>query len=245
MTFDVYLLDELDWDDEDVEEKVEQYQDEILELFANSPEGKEYLEVNPEMGFWIDQLIYYGYGYEDCTITSMDQSDLETILLSTFPRKISTFSPDDTKQTIPELIAFWKYLKREYRLDNADEILELLDEIEPDFQEAMNNTDNFGIAKSFFMAGNKAGFDMTDEDGMKQFMALYNAQLSQKEVSDSPSSFSDMLSSFGTKKSSQSKKSNLQDILETDEMITKSKVSKTKKKAKAKMAKTSRKKNRK
>lgn len=39
------------------------------------------------------------------------------------------------------------------------------------------DSSNYGIAKSFFMAGERAGFDMTTEQGLQAWTASYNARL--------------------------------------------------------------------
>ena len=40
----------------------------------------------------------------------------------------------------------------------------------------MNDSSKFGMAKSFFMKGQEAGFDMTNEKDMNRFMKTYNAK---------------------------------------------------------------------
>lgn len=44
----------------------------------------------------------------------------------------------------------------------------------------MNDPSNFGMAKSIFMMGQEAGFDMTTRDGSDAFMLAYNTQLGQQ-----------------------------------------------------------------
>ncbi len=39
----------------------------------------------------------------------------------------------------------------------------------------MNDPANFGMAKSFFMSGQSAGFDMMTEEGLKTFMHAFNS----------------------------------------------------------------------
>lgn len=175
MTFNIYQLDDLDYDE--AEPLLEDYQDEIIELFANSTEGQSYLETHSDMGGWIAHLIYYGYSYEGFTLPQMTEDDVQLVLEELLPRKISLLSPEDADDAIPELIAFWQFLKREYQLSNADDILEYLHEIEPSYRELMNDSSKFGMAKSFFMMGQKAGFDMTTEEGLEEFALHYNANL--------------------------------------------------------------------
>jgi hypothetical protein len=108
----------------------------------------------------------------------MSVRDVKEIVTELFPRKISLLSPDDTNDAIPELRAFWQYLKREYKLSQADAILNFLSEIEPEFKNIMNDSEKFGMAKSFMTMGQAAGFDMTSESGLNAFMQHYNANLS-------------------------------------------------------------------
>lgn len=131
--------------------------------------------LDPDMGFWAAQLIYYGWQYEGSTIPQMTVGNVRSVVEDLFPRKISLHSPEEANGAIPELVAFWKYLKREFHLPQADAVLEALHQVEPDFPGMMNDPSNFGMAKSFFMMGQAAGFDMTSEEGMNQFMLAFNA----------------------------------------------------------------------
>jgi len=50
------------------------------------------------------------------------------------------------------------------------------------FVDSMFDPQKAGMAKSFFMSGQNAGFDMTDMDQANQYMLLHNAsQLLQNE----------------------------------------------------------------
>lgn len=175
MTFDIHQLDEIDPYSLEAEKAFEEYQDTLLELFANSPEGKAHLQIYPEMGFWAAQLMYYGYTYHSLTIPQMTAADVELIVTNLFPRKIALSSPDEADDAIPELEAFWQYLKREYQHSNADAILRFLHRVDPNFKSIINDQSKFGMAKSFFTMGQEAGFDMTDEEETQEFIQLYNA----------------------------------------------------------------------
>lgn len=178
MAFNINQLDKIDYDTEG-EEALAAYQDALLEKFYQSAEGQSFVEAHPntEMGFWAAQLMYYGYVYEGITIPRMTVGDVEIIVTELFPRKISLFSAEDADDAIPELIAFWQFLKREYKQSNADKVLKFLHQIAPMFKEMMMDTSNFGMAKSFFMMGQSAGYDMTDETDSQRFMAEYNARI--------------------------------------------------------------------
>ena len=224
MNFNINQLDKIEYDgSHESEEALENYQDSILEEFALSPEGKERLETDPEMGFWIAQHIYYGYGYIGVTLPQMDERDIHEIITDLFPKKISLSSPEDADEAIPELLAFWQFLRRKYKLSNADMILGFLAETESVFNAIMNDTSKFGMAKSFMTMGGKAGFDMTDQNQMNKFIQNYNENI--------PTGQSDILST--------------RNVLNSTPENSQFKKVTAKKKQKRKMATASRKKNKK
>ena len=45
----------------------------------------------------------------------------------------------------------------------------------------LSDTSNYGMAKSIFMMGNKAGYDMSSEAGLAEFMMAYNRSLPSGE----------------------------------------------------------------
>ncbi|MBN1312673.1 MAG: hypothetical protein JXB30_14750 [Anaerolineae bacterium] len=186
MSFDIYQLDKLDSGDALDEKAFYQYQNAIVELFLQSAEMETYLQQSPEAdpGFWTAQLMYYGYNYIGVALPNMTVDHVEEIVTELFPRKISLQKPEDADEAIPELIVFWQYLKREYKLHQADAVLKLLKKIAPRFRIMMNDPANFGMAKSFFMMGQSAGFDMTDETEASKFMLMYNAAILAEETPD-------------------------------------------------------------
>ena len=197
MTFDIYQLDDPDLYEDDWDQALEEYEDELTDLFADSPEGQAYLEEHSDIGFWAATLIHYGFAYNEVTVTQMEADDVAAILTRTLPRKLSLSSPDEADDALPELIAFWQYLKREYDLPNAEEVLTFLQEFDPnEFKAEMNNPANFGMAKSFLQMGHAAGFDMTTNEGLQAFQQQYNTGLLAAPPSDDDSS---SLSSGATK----------------------------------------------
>jgi hypothetical protein len=205
MPFDIHQLDNLDY--EDAERLLEAYEDAIIEQFAQSPEGQAFFEQNGSIGLWVQSLINLGYSYEGMTLPRMRQSDMQLILENLFPRKISLIQPEDADDVIPELIAFWQFLKREYRFKNADATLKYLEKLQPRYREIMNDASRFGMAKSFMTAGMQAGFDMTTQEGLTAFQLQYNANL-MTESADSPLNALAKLATLGA--SAQSKKTKSQ-----------------------------------
>jgi len=181
MSFDIYQLDHLRESD-DFEEVLPEYQDALLELFSQSAEGQARLQADPDMGFWAAQLIDYGYTYLEVTLPQMRQTHLRELFTEVFPRKITLHAPEDADDALPELIAFWEYLQREYKLPAAREILSYLHGVKPEqYKQWMNDSSKFGMAKSFMMTGKGAGFDMTEEKDRQEFLSLYNASLPRPE----------------------------------------------------------------
>jgi hypothetical protein len=156
---------------------LDRYQKALLRNFHDSPEAADLRKAGSGISYWAEQMIHLGFSYLGATPPSLTASQAEEILTELFPRKISLSSPDEADTAIPELLAFWSYLEREYRLPNAPAILSLLREVQPEFKRMMNDPSKFGLAKSFVMAGQAAGFDMSDEKQLQQFTYLYNASL--------------------------------------------------------------------
>jgi len=185
MDFDIHQLDHTDPDSERSEAELAAFQHALLERFAESPEGQERLKADADMGYWAAHLMYYGYQYEGVTITQMTVADVRTVVTELLPRKISLQSPEQADDAIPELVAFWTYLGREFRLPQSGAVLEFLREVEPDFPGMMNDPSNFGMAKSFFTMGQAAGYDMTTQEGLNAFMLAYNASLLSRRATPS------------------------------------------------------------
>jgi len=220
MKFNIHKLDNFDFDEDNAEEVQENYLDAVMEQFFDSPEGIKRFEEDPEMGFWAAQLIHYGFGYIGVSLPQMNVSYIEEIVTDIFPRKITIEKPEDANDAIPELISFWQFLKREYKLPKADGILKYLTKIEPDYLSIMNDPSKYGMAKSFMMMGKSAGFDMTNQSDMTKFQTLYNASLGSR-VEDNKTEYPPL------------------------SIVKQTKSQKNKKKSKRKTSKASRKKNKK
>jgi len=186
MAFDIHKLDNVDPHETGVAKELEKYVIALMEQFFNSPEGKQMLTEKPGMGFWSAQLILRGLEYVGVTLPEMNVSSVHEIVTEIFPRKITIHSPDDANDTIPELISFWQFLKREYKLPNADSILKYLTEIEPDYNNIMNDPSKYGMAKSFMMQGKSAGFGMTNESDLLKYQIQYNDSLDSRLNDNSP-----------------------------------------------------------
>lgn len=185
MSFNIHLLDNLDY--EEAEDFLDNYIDTLIELFCQSPEGKAYAETTTEeIGGWIYNFLDYGYRYEELTPAKMSKTKVKLLMEQLLPRKVTVFNKADADTAIPELLAFWSFLEREYHLRSAKTVITYLRSIENKFGNWLMDPARAGMAKTFFLGGIEAGFDMTTQEGLDQFKEFYNAQLANQKPSDPP-----------------------------------------------------------
>lgn len=167
---------------EDGHEFVRDYIDGLMKEFAVSPEADEFLASYGRLS-WSAMMMEYAINHVGVTPPDMTLADFEEVVFDLFPRKVST-EPESAARCIHELRAFWTFLQRQYGLANTAKILETLDdEAIVALQEKLADPANYGMAKSFVMAGMKAGYDMTTNEGSAAFMQVYNANLMASKLS--------------------------------------------------------------
>jgi len=171
------------------EEKATEYRNQLFKLFVESPEGQALFDEGISPG-WADTMMDYGFGYIGISPAQMTPDNLREVLFDLFPRKVSA-DPEEAPNIIHELQAFWKFLQREFQLENAAACLKVLDDKAVRIlKEEMSNPANFGMAKSFVMMGKARGFDMTSEEGINEWMTTYNAEIAAGIGQRIPSPFS-------------------------------------------------------
>src|SRR5713226_3122006 len=162
MTFNIHQQ-VFDRDGMPLEKKANQYKDQLVQLFGQSPEGQALWSEGIEPG-WANMLLDFGADYLSLTPPQMSPDDLREILFDLIPRKVSA-EADEAPGIIHELQAFWKFLQREFQLENAAACLKVLDDKAiRELKKEMSNPANYGIAKSFVTMGKERGFDMTSEE---------------------------------------------------------------------------------
>jgi hypothetical protein len=156
---------DLDPDNESARELRLMLEDALLQRFETSPEAEPFTRIDscgPVMEF---AAIYLGE-----TIATLDGAGLEEVLFDLIPRKAS-IDASEAEPMIEELRAFYRFLKREFRLAQADGCLSVLNErAVARLRAALTDSGNFGIAKSLAMAGRDAGFDMQSREGIESWM---------------------------------------------------------------------------
>jgi hypothetical protein len=158
------------------ERKLGKFIDGLMREFAASPEAKPLLDSGADVGY-AGMMLEYSLNYLGVTPDRMSLPDFNEVVFDLFPRKVST-EPESARETIEELRAFWQFVHRQYGLDNAAKILATLDDKAVTLlHEKLADPSNYGMAKSFVMQGRQAGFDMTAQEGIDEFMRVYNSQL--------------------------------------------------------------------
>jgi hypothetical protein len=160
---------------------VEDYCNGLMAEFAVSPEGCAAAEHFGDIG-WARSFLYYGFNYLGSAPPKMSSADVEEILFDLFPQKVST-EPERAGEIIGEIRAFFEFLHRQYGLTKAADIMrDLGNDATSRLERELADPANFGMAKSFLMLGNEAGFDMNTQEGLSEFMRVYNASIAESHV---------------------------------------------------------------
>lgn len=245
-------------------EKGAQYREELVDLFTQSSEYQELVGEDDEFGDWPTMMMDYAMDYVGTTIPEMNAGELREVLFELIPEKVTTL-PESATEIVRELQYFWKFLQREFHLQNADMLLRLLNE--PNtvdiLQRELADARNYGMAKTIAMTAIKDGVDLTDQDAMDKWIAAYNGKLAKRAPapSRSPFGFGKLLGGLMPRASNRGSEIFVGDLVDEDEdegdidfisdmddsgsyrssaQSTKKRTSKTRQK----MAKASRKKNR-
>ena len=181
MTFPIRQLDNLDYDE--VEPLLEDYISGVIQSFVDSETGQEYIKTHPEGGSWIGTFIEMAYIYGGYTLSKMTKGNVQEVMEYILPRKLTLLNPSDTDDAIDELVAFWAYLHKVYKLRSANAIIKYLHSIKDQFPQWMFDPQRGGMAKSFIMQGMEAGYDMTTQEDLQAFQAEYNRNLSKQSSS--------------------------------------------------------------
>lgn len=178
MTFDIHQR-VFDSDGLPREKIAVRYREQLVQLFAQSPEAQALTEQKFQIGNHADAMIDFGLNYLSLTPPGMSADDLAEVVFELFPRKLS-IPPETGPEIIRELRAFWQFLQREFQLKNAEACLDLLNEdAEKELEKELSNPANYGIAKSFVMQALAEDVDITSDEDVQRFVEEYNARLAK------------------------------------------------------------------
>ena len=115
-------------------------------------------------------LMDFAADFFDATIPTLSPADLRVILLDVFPRKLSARA-SEAPEIVETLRAFYAFLGREHGLEQAEACLDVLGgDTASRLERALGDPRNFGITKSFLMAGYEAGYDMDTGEGVQAWL---------------------------------------------------------------------------
>ncbi len=157
------------------DDEIADYIDDLTTEFTDSPEAQPIMETYGEIG-WCQSMMDLSINHLGSTPAEMTVHDFNEVVYDLMPRKV-TIESEYAFEIIAELKAFWKFVARQYGLQNAQQIYDSIDETAADDLEAeLGDSSNFGMAKSFFTMGLAAGYDMTTEAGLLAFQAAFNSR---------------------------------------------------------------------
>ncbi|ABW30968.1 IS1096 element passenger TnpR family protein [Acaryochloris marina] len=175
MTFNIRQLDGLDYDE--AEPLFDDYINGLINEFIQSDVGIAHTQTYPEGGFWIGTFIEMAFAYGEFTLPKMTKGDAQLVMENILPRKLTLRDRSEAEDAIPELVAFWTFLKREYKLRSGGAIAKYLTSIQDKFADWMFDASRGGIAKNFMLQGMQAGFDMSSQADIEAFQAEYNQRI--------------------------------------------------------------------
>jgi hypothetical protein len=114
--------------------------------------------------------------YSGETIATLHPDDLRATLFEIIPRKVS-MPASAARRILAECRAFYTFLKRACGFELADACLRVVSGKADERLEAqMADAGDFGMAKSIFMAGRDAGFDLDSREGIEAWMSSLQGQ---------------------------------------------------------------------
>jgi hypothetical protein len=174
----IYSGGEIDYD------AAQAYCQRAVEAFSQSAEAQQVVDRYGGLA-WVSMLLDFGIQYLGEIVERMTVGSVEEFVFDYVPRKVST-EPESAAAIIYELAMFWQYLDRAYQLPEAKSIVERLktDGLAGELEAELSNPENFGMAKSMFMMGNRAGYDMTSEAGLAEYIKDFNQSLDSVDDPD-------------------------------------------------------------
>ncbi len=159
--------------------EVLRYIEQLTALFEQSPEAQAVLQEDREADlWWAEAMLDYAMNYLGVSPPKMKADDLQEVLYGLFPAKVATPDGFDGKMVVRVLRAFWSFIKREFGLPSAGVCLKVLDERAAGrLNRAMSDPSLFGMAKSFVMRGKALGYDTSTEEGFDEWVQAYNTEM--------------------------------------------------------------------
>ncbi len=123
--------------------------DTLQALFFESPEGKKCANGSS----MVTPLLHFAFSYQSATIATLQAGALEEVVFEIVPRKVMV-QPDEAKRIIEEYRLFYRFLKRQYALPQADHCLKVLGgNAISRMKAALGDSSGFGPGKAALASG--------------------------------------------------------------------------------------------
>jgi len=143
-----------------------------------------------------DMLAQFAAEHAGVTLATLSSRDLEQTLFNVIPAKVSA-SSEIAKNTVDTTRAFYVWLKREHALEQADELIDLLnDDATRELEEQMDNPSNYGPAKAIMMQALEQGVDLSSREAIDKFM---QSQMHSGATPGSGPMYDDPFAGYGEK----------------------------------------------
>jgi hypothetical protein len=147
-------------------------QDALLERFEAAPEGR-----GVEDPGLCDFTMDLAAGYLGVTVASLQADDLDEVVFDLIPRKVS-IPASEARSIIEANRAFFTFLGRDAGLPQADACLQVLGPgAVKRLEDALSDSSRFGMAKSFLMAAEEEGYDVSTTEGLQEWTEVWNRRM--------------------------------------------------------------------
>ncbi len=161
-------------------ELVAPQQDRVDEVAATGPQQRranallEALEsegVEPDRLAWATLLTEYALREQDVLVQDLSSEDLEELMLVTVPADV-TAAPEQAAAAVSALQTLLEHVAKSPEPARAAELLQALPaDLATQLEARLGDPTAFGPEKTLIMAGTWAGYDMSTEDGVAEFLA--------------------------------------------------------------------------
>ena len=109
-------------------------------------------------------------------LTELTPGDLRELLLGVFPRKVTVQDPEEASSIIPTMRDVCCFLRDTGRIPprEHDQLIRELDDIEPQFADAVMDPANWGMARTFTQAMIADGVDIGDQGATRRWIDEFN-----------------------------------------------------------------------
>lgn len=175
--FDLFAFNDVEA--EEILERLDDWLDGLVAAFRASPEAQPGSE---DAGTFARLFADYAFRGIGTPLRMVRVADAAELMLEVFPRKVVLETPDEASEALAEITSLWRWLDREWKLEQAASIVALLERLDSQFQEAMFDESQWGPAKAFVLSGVRDGYDMRDAEQFERYMSVYSTAAAMSVV---------------------------------------------------------------